>query len=273
MAEARATFRVLTLNIWNRSGPWPERLQAIRAELRVLQPDVIGLQEVVRALGPGEDGLDQAALLAEGLGYHIAYGRTPSDVEFPFGNAILSRWPITKSIVYPLPRVGTDELRNLMFCEIDAPFGKLPFFTTHLNWKLHEGHVREVQVRELTERVRALAPMSGFPPVVTGDFNAEPDSDEIRFMRGLTSLRGKSVYFADAFALAGDGSPGPTYARRNVYAAAVHEPDRRLDYIFVRGPDDRFRGEPLTAHVCFDQPTPAGVWPTDHFGVTATISI
>jgi endonuclease/exonuclease/phosphatase family metal-dependent hydrolase len=106
---------------------------------------------------------------------------------------------------------------------------------------------------------------------VCGDFNAEPDSDEIRFMRGLTGLGGKCVYFADSFGIAGEG-PGFTFARRNPYAAQVREPNRRIDYIFVRGPDDRGRGEPLSARVCFDEPT-HDVWPTDHFGVSATISV
>ena len=262
-------FRVLTRNIWNRFGPWPERLAAIRAGIAELAPDIIGLQEVLRVDAKTGDGLDQASLIADGFGYHIAYGRTTA--ELAYGNAILSRWPIARTHVFPLPGIGTDEHRNLLFAEIDAPFAKVPFFTTHLNWKLHHGYVREVQVREVADRVRALAPSTGFPAIVVGDFNADTDSDEIRFMRGLTSLGGKSVYFADAFADAGDGSRGVTFSRSNPYAAQVHEPDRRLDYVFVRGPDDRWRGEVRDARVCFDQPAANGVWPTDHFGVTATI--
>lgn len=260
-----------TLNIWNRSGPWTERLAAIREGLTALAPDVVGLQEVVR--GTEGDMLDQAAELAAGFGYNVAFGRTPIDRGHPFGNAILSRWPIAKTDVFALPRGGTDEFRNLLWAEIDAPFGPLPFFTTHLNWKLHEGHVRVLQIHEIAARVRRLAPTNGFPPIVVGDFNAEPDSDEMRFMRGLTGLGGECVYFADAFLLAGDGGSGPTFCRRNPYAAVVREPDRRIDYVYVRGPDDRGRGEPLDARVCFDAPAgPAGVFPTDHFGVVATIS-
>ena len=278
----RGQIRVLTLNIWNRCGPHAERIALIREGLRALSPDVVGLQEVVRATDG--DMLDQLATLAEGLGYHAFFGRSPIDQGYPFGNAILSRWPLARTAVFPLPRGGTDEFRNLTFAEIDAPFGKLPFFTTHLNWKLHEGHVRARQVREIADRVKALAPLSGggggvggigggagFPPIVVGDFNAEPESDEIRFMRGWTSLGGDSVYFADAFALAGDGSRGATFCRKNPYANPCREPERRIDYVFVRGPDDRGRGEPLEARVCFDQPS-GEVWPTDHFGVLATIA-
>jgi endonuclease/exonuclease/phosphatase family metal-dependent hydrolase len=264
-----STFRVATLNIWNRFGPWEERLSAIRAGVRDLVPDVLGLQEVVR-LAPGEgDGLDQAAAIAEGFGYHVAYGRARD--ERWYGNAILSRWPIKRSHVYELPRVGTDERRSLLFAELEAPFGLVPFFCTHLNWKLDEGHVRCAQVREVVHRVDALAKAGGFPAVLVGDFNAEPGADEIRFLHGLTNLGGSHcVYFQDAFALAGDRSPGHTYARSNPFAAHLREPDRRIDYVLVRGRDERFRGEPLEARRCFDAAV-EGTYPSDHYGVFATL--
>lgn len=266
------TFRVATLNIWNRFGPWEQRLAAIRVGLAALAPDLIGLQEVVR-LDPGEgDGLDQAAAIAEGLGYHSAYARARD--ERYYGNAVLSRWPIARSRVYELPRGGTDERRTLLFSEIESPLGAIPFFVTHLNWKFDDGHVRAAQVLEVVLRVEALAKDAAFPAIVVGDFNAEPDADEIRFMRGLTTLGGpnggRSVYFQDAFAIAGDGSPGFTYARSNPFAAALREPDRRIDYVFVRGRDDRFRGEPIEARVCFDKPVD-GTFPSDHFGVIVTL--
>ena len=40
-------IRVVTLNIWNRSGPWEERFGAIKTTLARLSPDLIGLQEVI----------------------------------------------------------------------------------------------------------------------------------------------------------------------------------------------------------------------------------
>jgi endonuclease/exonuclease/phosphatase family metal-dependent hydrolase len=262
-------MKVATLNIWNRFGPWDERLIAIRQRLAELSPDVIGMQEVLRSTSG--DKLDQGAAVASGLGYEIAWGLASESHGFPVGNAILSRWPILRSETFVLPSGGSDERRSLVFAELNAPFGRVPFFVTHLNWMLHHGHVRQEQVRFVADTVARVAPISGFPPIVVGDFNAEPDSDEIRFMRGLTGLGGKCVYFADCFGVAGDGSKGTTYARRNPFAATVREPDRRIDYVFVRGPDDRYRGEPLEARVCFDEPV-NGVFPSDHFGVVATIS-
>jgi endonuclease/exonuclease/phosphatase family metal-dependent hydrolase len=268
------TLRVATLNIWNRFGPWEERLEAIRAGVGALSPDILGLQEVVRLAPDDGDGLDQAAAIAAGFGYHVAYGRARD--ERWFGNAVLSRWPIARTHVYELPRVGTDERRTLLFAEIASPFGSIPFFVTHLNWKFDEGHVRAAQMLEIVHRIESLTGAKGgdkgmaFPALLVGDMNAEPDSDEIRYLRGLTALDGaRRVYFQDAFAFAGDGS-GITYARRNPFAAPLREPDRRIDYIFTRGRDEHHRGEPIEASVCFDQPV-AGTFPSDHFGVIATL--
>jgi endonuclease/exonuclease/phosphatase family metal-dependent hydrolase len=266
------TLRVGTLNLWNRSGPWEKRLFAIREGVRTLAPDVLGMQEVLRAHDPSL-GPDQAALVAEGLGYHTTYGAAWELGGVEFGNAIVSRFPIVRTERFELPGAEEDEKRCLLFAELDAPLARVPVFVTHLAWRLHQGHVREAQVRAIADHVAAVVPVTtwrGFPPVLLGDFNAEPESDEIRFLKGLCSLRGKSVYFADAFGVAGDGSRGATFCRRNPFAAEVREPDRRLDYVFVRGPDRLGRGDPLDARVCFDQPVD-GVFPSDHFGVMANL--
>jgi endonuclease/exonuclease/phosphatase family metal-dependent hydrolase len=260
------TFRAATLNIWNRFGPWEERLLAIRAGLRELAPDVIGMQEVLRI-----PGFDQGALVSEGLGYEIAWGKASENHGFPVGNAILSKWPIVRSETFELPDGGSDERRSIVFAELASPYGKIPVFCTHLNWKLNHGHIRQLQVKRLVDVVARLAPEEGFPPLVLGDFNAEPDSEEIRYMRGLTGLGGPCVYFADSFGVAGDGSAGTSFSKRNPFAAPLREPDRRIDYVFVRGPDDAQRGEPQGARVCFDQPY-EGTFPSDHFGVVTTIT-
>src|ERR1700689_4883261 len=261
------TLRVATLNIWNRFGPGDPGLPGIRAGVRELSPDLLGLQEVLR-LEPGVgDELYQAAAIAEDFGYHIAYSRSKD--ESWFGNAVLSRWPITSSEVVDLPRCGTDQKRTLLLTTIASPFGPIPFCVTHLNWKFEEGHVRAAQVRAIAERLDTYA--KDFPALLVGDFNAEPEAEEVRYLRGLTSLGGETrAYFQDAFAQAGDGSPGFTYARRNPFAAPLREPDRRIDYVFVRGRDERHRGEPLEARVCFDAPV-GGTFPSDHFGVVATL--
>ena len=260
-------LKVLTLNIWNRQGPWEQRSRLIKKGLVELQPDLVGLQEVLQHEA---EPMHQARELSDH--YHVAY-RAAWHIGggLNFGNAVLSRWPIGAADNFPLPNDPDEESRALLYVRADSPHGPIPVFCTHLSWKFHQGSLRERQVAFIAERVHDLAPTDGLPPILLGDFNAEPDADEIRFLRGLHTLRGRSAYFADCFGLCGEG-PGHTYARSNVYAEKLHEPNRRIDYIFVRGPDRKLRGEPLSSQVVFDVPED-GVFPTDHYGVVAEISI
>ena len=271
--SASDRLRVVTLNIWNTQGPWPERLRLIRRELAELKPDLVGLQEVLHLDNAPPGTVDQAQAIADGLGYYAAFASAwHIGGGLQFGNALLSRWPFAAAESFPLPCEPEDETRGLLHCMVESPWGKVPVFVTHLSWQLHLSDVRQQQVAFIASKVKALAPTGDglFPPILMGDFNAEPDSDEIRYLRGFNSRLGRSIYFADCFAAAGDGSPGYTYARENAYALRAAEPNRRLDYIFVRGPDRELRGEPLAARLCFSQAV-GGVWPTDHYGVLAEI--
>jgi endonuclease/exonuclease/phosphatase family metal-dependent hydrolase len=261
-------LKLLTLNIWNRQGPWDRRLALIRAGLAAHDPDIVGLQEVLRS---DADGSDQAREIAADTALaHTTFG-SAWHIGGPvhLGNAVLSRWPIRETRAWSLPTAPGKETHGFLYCRIEAPFGEVPVFVAHLSWRLHHGHFRLAQVQDIAARVKELAPLGGFPPVVMGDFNAEPDADEMRYLRGLTPLGGACTYLADCWHVLGDG-PGHTWSRANPYAARSHEPSRRLDYIYVRGPDRRLCGEPLVARVVFDEPVD-GVWPSDHFGVYAEI--
>jgi endonuclease/exonuclease/phosphatase family metal-dependent hydrolase len=260
-------IKVLTLNIWNRLGPWDERLVAIRETLALDLPDVVGLQEVITTRFG--DALDQGKAVAAGFGYEVAFGRSHGE-GFSFGNAILSRWPILRTELHELPGGEGSEPRSLLCAELDAPIGRLAVGVTHLAWRFHEGAVRQAQAVTVAEKLAAFRAPGSPPAVLVGDFNADPDADEIRYLKGLTALgRGRCVAFTDAFAVAGEG-PGTTFSKRNAFAATLREPERRIDYVFVQRFNDDIRGEPIAARVCFDTPV-NGVFPTDHFGVMATI--
>lgn len=262
-------LRVLSLNLWNRSGPYARRRERIREWVERLDPDVIGFQEVLRdAQG------DQAEDLLNGLGYRLAFAAASEQDEVAFGNTVASRWPIASSEVLRLPAAGSDESRCALLTSIDAPFGTLSFTCTHLNWKLHHGFVREQQVVALADAVISGRPRGGFPPIVVGDLNAEPGSDEIRYLTGFHSAGGRSAMFYDAWRVAGDGGPGVTWSNRNTYAAAALEPDRRIDYVLVGYPVRTRQGYGIgrieACRVVADDERD-GVWPSDHFGVYAEL--
>jgi endonuclease/exonuclease/phosphatase family metal-dependent hydrolase len=214
--------------------------------------------------------------IAHGLGYEVAYGAASDhdEADVLLGNAVLSRMPIRRERVFPLPGRQSGESRSMLFTLIETPYGDLPVFVTHLNWELHHGSVRLEQVRFIVARVSELAPADGrtLPALLLGDFNAEPDSDEMRFLRGLSAIDGQSVYFADAWIYGGDGSAGATFDRANDYARLAHEPSRRIDYIYLQGPDEFLRGEPVRTQLAFTTREPAsGIWPSDHFGVVSDV--
>jgi len=259
---------VLTLNLWHDAGPWPERAERIRRWIDRLDPDLVGFQEALAG-----EGVDQAAELLDGRGYHLDYAAaTPRWLgrDVAFGNAVASRWPLTDRAVLDLPTSGDGETRTALSVVVDAPLGPVGFTTTHLNWRFHHGNVRERQVLALAEWAWRRRPEGGFPPVLVGDFNAVPESAEIRFLTGTQSLAGRSVYLADAWAVAGDGGPGITWSNRNDHARQWLEPDRRIDYVFAGPPRRDGLGQITACRVVCDDGAD-GVWPSDHFGVYAEL--
>jgi len=263
-------LRVLSLNLWHDAGPWKRRAACIRAWIARLEPDLIGFQEVLRG-----EAIDLAAELLEGTEYHFDFvAASPfwRERALHFGNAVATRWPIIERDELRLPESGDGETRAALSVRIDSPLGPISFTCTHLNWKLHQAEVRCRQVAALCEHVLRHRPKGGFPPLVVGDFNAEPDSDEIRFMTGLHSIDGKSVYFHDAWRVAGEGeqAAGTTWSNRNPYARANHEPDRRIDYVFAGYPLPSGVGLIERCRVVCDD-AHDGVWPSDHFGVYAEL--
>src|SRR5919106_291583 len=171
-------LRVATWNVWWRFGPWEERQPAIAETLRRVDADVIALQEV----WDNRDGVGQPAALAGALGYHHAFAPGFDGGEALFGNAVLSRWPIVASETRGLPSTAaTEEFRVALKVEVDGPRGRFEVYTTHLNWRYDESHVRQAQVRALAEMV-GESDGRVYPAIVCGDLNADPMSDEIRML-------------------------------------------------------------------------------------------
>lgn len=270
-------MRVLTWNVWWRFGPWRERQQAILAVLRELQPDVIGLQEV---WAQGDDNL--AGWLADELGLHWSWAaseaperwqRRIDDPTVGLGNAVLSRWPIVDRDVLRLPAPeGADDGRMVAYALIDSPGGAVPFFTTHLTAPIHASAVRCEQVRALVGFVAARQSGTDFPPVITGDYNAMPDSDELRLLGGYkTAPVIAGQVFIDAWEYADPAAPSATWDARNPYVAATFEPSARVDYIHVGPPGPGGLGRVLDVRRVGDGPVD-GVWPSDHAAVLADLA-
>jgi endonuclease/exonuclease/phosphatase family metal-dependent hydrolase len=261
---------VASWNLWWRFGPWADRQPAIDATLQRLAPDVVCLQEVFET----RDGVRQAERIAAALGgYHSVYaaGLGLDLSAESFGNAVLSRWPIRSHEVRRLPAPdGLDELRVALRVDIDGPRGPIEVFCTHLNWRLDQSAVRQDQVRALCEFVAETAERRTFPPVVGGDFNAEPDAEEIRLLTGLAAVPVLGHVFLDAWRTAGDGGAGYTWSNANPFAAVDCEPDRRIDYVLVGYPQDHGAGQVTSARVEATEPVD-GIHPSDHAAIYAEL--
>lgn len=160
-------MRVLSWNVHGLVGrdgrSDPDRIARVIADAR---PDVAGLQEV---LGPdGAEAPDPGAALGALLGLASAFGPTLARGGRPYGNAILSRHPITATRAYDLSVPGR-EPRGCLRADVDVLGLRLHFFAAHLG--LH-GRERRRQVAQLLSadilRDAALA----YPLVLVGDFNA-----------------------------------------------------------------------------------------------------
>src|SRR4249919_2458414 len=224
-------MRILSWNLWWRYGPWERRRDAIAATLAEVEPDLCGLQEVW-----GAQGENQAADLAGRLGMHWYWTAASRERDgLTLGNAILSRWPITAQAQAELPAGGpAEEGRIAVHARIDTPGGVLPMFTTHLTYGLGRSQVRVAQVRALAEFVAGHAADCAYPPVVTGDLNAEPGSDELRLLGGVLTVPAvPGLVLVDAWRYADPGDPGFTWDHRNGYLADSMIPDSRIDYVLA----------------------------------------
>jgi endonuclease/exonuclease/phosphatase family metal-dependent hydrolase len=138
---------------------------------------------------------------------------------------------------------------------------------------------REAEALALDTAVTDLAAGDSIPPILGGDFDATPEAASMRFLTGLQSLEGRSTLWWDAWAVAGDGSPGYTWSSDNPYVALlaaaifgqpVHH--RRIDYILVGSP---FRWRPrVVVRSCRVVLTETGGdAPSDHYGVMADLEL
>ena len=157
---------------------------------------------------------------------------------------------------------------SALFGRIVGPRGTLSAFSVALDWPPHASAVRQASVRHLASFVLEVAGPA-FPTVICGDFNAPPDSDELRMLTGRTDTVAQGFALFDAWEMAGDGS-GHTWARSNPWTAPALLPDKRIDYILVGRPRRGGAGHVVACAIAGTEPV-AGVVPSDHYAVVANL--
>lgn len=264
----------MTWNLWGRFGPWREREAAIIDTLRVVDPDVLAIQEVWAAA----DGTSQLRVVADALGMHSAGWTQPlGDTGLEQGNAVLSRWPISRWRALTLNADPLDP-RSAVVADVETPRGAMPVVSTHLSWRPEEGGARLRQVRLIREHLWTREP-AALPPVVMGDLNAEPTSDELRAFTGLRADEPPGPVFVDCWEQVRSGQPGYTWDHANPYAACTPWPRRRLDYVLIGLPDLGLVRERRMGWFEVDSCELAGVSavrgtvPSDHYAVVTRLRV
>jgi len=265
--------RVATLNAFGLREDWPARREVMAAGFAALDPDLVALQEVI-----ADADYDQVRDVL-GTGYELAHhSERESDGQ---GISIASRWPVDAVHEVDLhvgPRPAGFACSALI-AQIRAPepVGRVVFVNHLPDWQLTHEAERERQTIAVADFLEELVGQDRVHVVVAGDMDATPDAATIRFWTGKQSIGGRSVSYRDAWAARHLDQPGHTFTPENTLTTTAEIGDwelelgRRIDYILVRCTD---HGPTLHVSDCrriFDAPV-AGVWASDHFGVTADLS-
>ncbi len=213
------TIRVMSYNIhsaYDTSGRFD--IEAIARVIEDSGATVVGLQEVPR--GRLISGItDELTLLADRLGFeHVAFFGTTDPV---WGNAILSRFPITGVERVFLPQVGTPLRRGYLGATLLVDGQSVLFISTHLQ------HVNDPAVHDddpeadlypvHTEQIATIVEAWGGrkPAILVGDFNARPGWRQIRELQ--------MAGWVDSWDEAGQGMG---------FTSNAADPRFRIDYIF-----------------------------------------
>jgi endonuclease/exonuclease/phosphatase family metal-dependent hydrolase len=265
-------MRALTWNLWWQFGARAEREAAILDVIDAEQPDVILLQEV------WSQGTDSSAgRIAARLGFDHALTEDPIEQRRGgrpgFHNAIVSRWPLDDVITHPLPGPnGTVGVRRALSAALTSRTGlRWHLVSLHLDYQFDASALRQRQCEALLRIVAGIRddPEQSAPVVVGGDFNATPDSDEIRMLTGRRDSTVPGVVLSDCWEHVGEGA-GATWRSDNPYQAGTTWPNRRLDYVFVSWPRPKPLGNPIEARLVGVEPV-RGIVPSDHAGVVVDL--
>ena len=244
-------LHVATLNIRNLADRWFERLPLLLADRAALQPDLLGLQEVVYVMQ--QDRLIGAA--GEGR-----YGAVRGWAGRPeYGNSLLVREPLVAA--------GTDRLdlglnRSAQRSVVALPSGSMVLVVvTHLH------HLGPDETRRDEQTAAIVAWLDDAPvtsaTIVMGDFNADPPEP--------AHARLRAAGFRSAYAEANGAEPTVTWPSGLQAPAMDTDGDPEcLDYIWLRG-----AARVESARLAFDRPDPEDptLYPSDHIGIAARLEI
>lgn len=234
--RAAGSVRVMVWNLHYGVGEVGSlELEELARTIERHEPDVVLLNEVARGWLIG-GGADMATWLSERLGGHFAYAPA---ADRQYGNAILSRWPLSDVQVKSLPPGDAPQNRSALAATVQTGAGEITVVATHLQVLKSNAPSRILELETLLPWLESLP---SEVVVFGGDMNFRVGDEE----EDIVLEAGYSSAIDEA------GDPG----------SATHpssEPTVRYDWLFGRG------GEFAEASVLVDEKA------SDHLPVLVTL--
>lgn len=181
------TFKYLSINVWLGGKRWDDLVAFLKQE----DADIVALQEVYGGEDPKlEKRLRTIHALKQEMPYPysaFAPAMIDSKLNLPWGNAVLSKFPITKqeAIFFDVP-FGEREIkienaehapRNMIHTTIDAHGAALNVFSIHGIW----GEDGDDNPRRLAMSDTIIKHTQKLPHVIiSGDFNVKEHTETVR---------------------------------------------------------------------------------------------
>lgn len=169
-------LKVMTYNL--RFGELAS-LEGLASFIASNEPDLVALQELdwmtQRDRAPHQHNKDFITELGFRTGMFPLYGKTISYAGGLYGIGILTRKPYINVEKLMLPKAkNVTEYRALLLATIELnDTDTIVFASTHLDYKTADA--RKDQVKVITDKLETAK----YPVLLGGDFNANPDSEEI----------------------------------------------------------------------------------------------
>lgn len=263
----RQALRVVTWNLCSSTTRQTARLETAARQLSELRADVLCLQEA----------WDGAAVKLAGLLSMDVVAHSSVLRDHPSHVAILSRHAALDSGDSVLAVKGeSGQASGYAYAVLDVG-SRAPWavHTAHLAWGAHSEVARARQAVEIEQRSAALQDLyPGLVQVLTGDFNALPESRTLRYLTGLEPVEGSSALWVDSWAKCGSGpghtsDPSLSMAEETARTVGILDtnllPQRRIDYVLVRGYAHGRAGCPLEVRLV------DGEGASDHHGLVADL--
>lgn len=206
------TLRILAYNIHHGEGmDLKLDLERIAKLIRDHNPDLVALQEIDSVVTRTE-GVDQAAVLGQLTDMESVFGEFMPYQGGKYGMAAMSKWPIIKSTNHRLP--DGEEPRSSIALHVRSPKTgrELHFVSIHFYATEEERLAQAQALAAVYEGIQE-------PVILAGDYNSEPDSPVIAFLKGQFGFVDKG---ADHFTF------------------SSFEPVKEIDYIAMK-PFEDFR--------------------------------